>query len=70
MGPLLVGAAMQLQGPMGYFQALGALHFVFLAYVVWRKARKAPVPPEDKTPTPPPSGTVRRDATPLAASQS
>src|SRR5690606_23695273 len=50
IGPLLVGGAMEAGGAAAYFQTLAGLHLAFLGYVVWRKARKAAVPPEDKAP--------------------
>jgi MFS family permease len=50
LGPILVGAAMQMQGPPAYFRSLAALHAAFLFYVVWRKTRKSAVPPETKAP--------------------
>lgn len=50
LGPILVGAAMQAQGPPAYFLSLAALHVGFLLYVVWRRTRRGAVPPEDKAP--------------------
>lgn len=50
VGPVLVGAAMQLQGPHAYFESLAVVHLAFLLYVVWRKARRAAVPAQDKAP--------------------
>jgi MFS family permease len=50
IAPVLAGAAMGLYGPRVYFAILGGLTGALLVYDLWRKSRRRPVPPSQKTP--------------------
>jgi MFS family permease len=50
VGPLLAGSLMGAFGPHAYFATLATLTGLLLIYDVWRKSRRAPVPPASKEP--------------------
>jgi MFS family permease len=50
IGPLLAGSLIAGFGPAAYFTSLGAMTGGLLVYDLWRKARRQPVPPEQKGP--------------------
>jgi MFS family permease len=50
LGPVLSGSLMSLFGPRAYFATLGTLTGALLLFDLWRKARRHPVPQDQKTP--------------------
>jgi MFS family permease len=50
LGPLLSGSLMAAFGSQAYFATLGTLTGALLVYDLWRKTRRRPVPPYQKTP--------------------
>jgi MFS family permease len=50
LGPVLAGALLAHFGPRAYFASLGTLTGALLLYDLWRKSRRRPVPPAQKTP--------------------
>lgn len=50
VGPVLAGSLMAAFGSPAYFATLGALTGMLTIYDLWRKARRKPVPPEQKGP--------------------
>ncbi len=50
IGPVLAGSLIASFGPSAYFATLGTLTGALTVYDLWRKARRKPVPPEQKGP--------------------
>ena len=50
IGPVLAGSLIAGFGPSAYFGTLGTLTGTLTLYDLWRKARRKPVPPEQKGP--------------------
>lgn len=50
IGPVLSGSLMSAFGPQAYFATLASLTGALLLYDLWRKWRRRPVPPSQKTP--------------------
>ena len=50
VGPALAGSLIAAFGPHAYFATLGTLTGTLTIYDLWRKARRKPVPPEQKGP--------------------
>ena len=50
IGPLLAGSLMTAFGPRAYFATLAALSGTLAIYDMWRKSRRRPVPPSQKSP--------------------
>ncbi len=49
LGPVLSGSLMAFFGPQAYFATLGTLTGALLIYDLWRKMRRRPVPPSQKS---------------------
>jgi MFS family permease len=50
IGPVLAGTLMTAFGPSAYFATLAALAGALAVYDLWRKSRRRPVPPAQKSP--------------------
>ncbi|HEV7612867.1 MAG TPA: MFS transporter [Steroidobacteraceae bacterium] len=50
IGPLLAGSLITAFGPRAYFATLAALSGALAIYDLWRKSRRRPVPPSQKSP--------------------
>lgn len=50
IGPLLAGSLMTAFGPRAYFATLATLSGALAIYDLWRKSRRRPVPPSQKSP--------------------
>jgi MFS family permease len=50
VGPMLAGSLMTAFGPRAYFATLAALSGTLAVYDLWRKSRRRPVPPSQKSP--------------------
>jgi MFS family permease len=50
LGPVLAGSLISAFGPSAYFSMLATLTGTLTIYDLWRKARRKPVPPEQKGP--------------------
>ena len=50
VGPMLAGSLMTAFGPRAYFATLAALSGTLAVYDMWRKSRRRPVPPSQKSP--------------------
>lgn len=47
LGPLLIGGAMELVGPRGYFATIAVLLLALAAYAAWRATRRAAISAQD-----------------------